>query len=346
MDPCAAVVESTAWVVGHATSVKIDPATLDAFVSELDAQCSGGLPAWDDGGWHFGDDASTGGPLTAQYVLVLDALNWCFWPSETAMEYDTLASGLTRALRADPSAFSADALQALTPDVLRSWFAPHHLPGAEERVRKLREVGAVLAGSFGGLAANFVAAAGGSAIALVRLVAAHFPGFRDECVYVAARETRQVFLYKRAQIFVADVWAAYGRCTGRPDLGDTSASIPPALAPYAFADIGALTCFADYRIPQLLAARGVLVYSPTLAAAVLAREEIPAGSAPEVEVRAATVQAVLRLQARLSEVRRARDGEGANRAPLNVEVDWALWNWGERSLAELPPHHRTRTVFY
>lgn len=35
---------------------------------------------WDAEGWHYCDDAKTGGPLTAQYVFVLDALNFCFWP--------------------------------------------------------------------------------------------------------------------------------------------------------------------------------------------------------------------------------------------------------------------------
>jgi hypothetical protein len=36
-------------------------------------------PRWDEQGWHYNADAAEGGPLTAQYLLVLDALNWCFW---------------------------------------------------------------------------------------------------------------------------------------------------------------------------------------------------------------------------------------------------------------------------
>lgn len=34
-----------------------------------------------------------GGPLTVQYLLVLDALNFCFWP-EPGLEYEHLARGL------------------------------------------------------------------------------------------------------------------------------------------------------------------------------------------------------------------------------------------------------------
>jgi hypothetical protein len=38
---------------------------------------------------HFVD----GGPLTLQYLLVLDTLNFCFWP-DGELEYEHLAGGL------------------------------------------------------------------------------------------------------------------------------------------------------------------------------------------------------------------------------------------------------------
>lgn len=47
----------------------------------------------------------------------------------------------------------------------------------------LCQVGAALLDLYGGLAANLVRAAGQSAVQLVRLVTAAFPGFRDHCVY-------------------------------------------------------------------------------------------------------------------------------------------------------------------
>jgi hypothetical protein len=48
----------------------------------------------------------------------------------------------------------------------------------------------------------------------------------------------QVFLYKRAQILAADLWAAYGMIDSRTH-------------PYGFYDIAELTMFADYRVPQV-----------------------------------------------------------------------------------------------
>jgi hypothetical protein len=101
----------------------------------------------------------------------------------------------------------------------------------------LREIGTSLNASFGGSAAALVRAAHHSAVRLVELVLQHFPGFRDASVY----RGRQSFFYKRAQIFVGDIWGAYkGTELGR------------------FDDISKLTCFADYRIPQLLRPLGIL----------------------------------------------------------------------------------------
>jgi len=117
------------------------------------------------------------------------------------------------------------------------------------------------------------------------------------------------------------VWAAYRGCG----------------AVAAFGDVARLTCFADYRIPQLLRGVGAMVYAAELAARIDAREELPPGGAAEVELRAATVQAVERLRGALGE---------RGRALTAVEVDWLLWNRGEAERDALPPHHRTLTVFY
>jgi hypothetical protein len=146
-----------------------------------------------------------------------------------------------------------------------------------------------------------------------------------------------VFLYKRAQIFAADVWAAYGRrvCNSSTTTTTTTGSEPPLAA---FYDTESLTMFADYRVPQILRARGVLVYAPALAAAVDAREEVAYGSEEEVEIRAATVQAVERLREALA----ALGWPGVK----SVVLDWLLWQEGEQQKDVVAPHHRTYTVFY
>ena len=53
-----------------------------------------------------------------------------------------------------------------------------------------------------------------SAAALVNLLASHFPSFRDQTRF----DGRKVRFLKRAQIFVADLWAAFeGEGYGRFD---------------------------------------------------------------------------------------------------------------------------------
>lgn len=60
---------------------------------------------------------------------------------------------------------------------------------------------------FEGLAANIVKQANRSAEKLVQLILQYLPGFRDTSIY----HGHLIHFYKRAQILVGDVWAAYGR---------------------------------------------------------------------------------------------------------------------------------------
>ena len=254
------------------------------------------------------------------------------------MEYEHVAGGLRRALLADRGCLDPGRLAEIDGPGLRALLGwPRTLPLEQERARLLREIGVGLNRHWGGSVVAMIEAAGKSAPGLVDLVAQTFPGFRDATV--DPRDGRQVFLYKRAQIFVGDVW---GRFQGR-GLGDFGDSI------------GELTMFADYRVPVVLRSMGVLKYDDALAAAVDAGDgTIAAGSVEEIEIRACTVQAVERMKAAL-EARlrnepelRPEFGEGRGDAPkvTSVALDWFLWSEGEKFRDQSPPHHRTVTVFY
>lgn len=58
---------------------------LEKMVEELDSNLH--MDLWDFEGIHYFDD----GPLTVQYLFVLDALNFCFWPGmfELCIHIDT-----------------------------------------------------------------------------------------------------------------------------------------------------------------------------------------------------------------------------------------------------------------
>jgi hypothetical protein len=64
---------------------------------------------------------------------------------------------------------------------------------------------------------------------------------------------------------------------------------------------------------------------------------IPAGSPEETEIRAVALHAVERLVALLQ----------AHGTPASArELDYLLWNRGQRASYKAQPRHRTRTVFY
>lgn len=94
---------------------------------------------------------------------------------------------------------------------------------------------------------------------------------------------RQVFLYKRAQIFAADLSGAFqGQGYGE------------------FKDISSLTIMADYVVPAVLQQLGILKYSAKLASTIEASGEIGAGTEEEVEIRACSIYAVEKMRELMS----------------------------------------------
>lgn len=305
--------DTAAWVLRWARDVRLDEGGLHALARQLEDRP---VPDW-EGRYHFRGEEE----LTLRYLLLLDALNFCFWPGrerwsvvgpggERLTGYFALAYALRRLAEDRPEFLSSEWLLSLDEAGLRE--ALGEMPLLRQRVRAAREVGAVLR-RFGS-AREFFAGARGSCARLVELATAHLPSFRDAAMY----RGREVFFYKRAQILCADLFGAFG-----------------GKGPGALRDMEWLTAFADYKLPQLLRARGAILLSPELSHRIDRGELIPPGSPPEVELRAATVVAVERLVTLLRRLGR----------PLRAfELDWMLWHLSQ---GELPfPHHRTLTVFY
>mmetsp|Transcript_160 Transcript_160/g.265 ORF Transcript_160/g.265 Transcript_160/m.265 type:complete len:323 (+) Transcript_160:123-1091(+) len=318
------VMESCDYVVSRAQHVSIDVegiAKQAACMSPQDLLKISSPASFDTDLHYVNRGTAAGEAQTVQYLLVVDALNFCFWPAP-GLEYEHLAGGVMAALLEDPQALSATRLAAMTGADVRKLigWSGGNVPLQDERARLLREVGEGLLESYSGSAANLVAAAKGSAVRLGQLVTAAFPGFRDHAVY----QSRQIFLYKRAQIWVGDV---FGALQGQ-GLG-------------AFGDMHELTMFADYRVPVVLREMGILKYTLTLQQKVAAGEEIYPGSEEEVEIRAATIVAVHQLRGLLQ----ARLPPGSPPL-LSVCLDWWLWEQGEKKRTEHPLHHRTRTIYY
>jgi hypothetical protein len=231
--------------------------------------------------------------------------------------YYGLASALKLALESGTPMTEASFLRDMTAEALSNLLAGSGtLPLLDERVDALRELGRVLLDEYSGRAVDLVKAAAGSAVMLARLLAEKATSFQDKAYY----EGRDVFFYKRAQIFAADLYGAFeGRGWGR------------------FKDIRRLTAFADYKLPQVLRHLGILIYAESLAEKVDRQALIKAGSTEEVEIRANTIWAVELIRQAMQE---------KDKSVTASQLDWMLWNLGQQDTYRAKPYHRTRTVFY
>ncbi len=314
------VLSSTLPVVQQATAVRID---LDA-VEQLALRVlhrDFPPPEWEsDLHWSGDPDA------TANYVLVLDALNFCFWADprwtvhfrgERFNGYFALAGALTRALEQGIPLTDAEYLSNIDEPQLASILAgENQIPLLPQRVENLRQVGELLLDRYDGQFSRLVAEVDGSAVALVQRVVRELPSFND----VARYRGRQVRFYKRAQILASDLAGAFHH----RGLGD-------------FHDLRQLTAFADYKVPQVLHHLAVLSYDQHLSRLLDQRVEIPASDPLEVEIRAATIWGVEIL-------RRALEEHGTSYAPF--QLDWMLWQLGQDLPANVQAYHRTLTIFY
>ncbi len=266
---------------------------------------------------------------TLSYLLVLDSLNFCFWPasgmntweieyqSRRLSGYWALAACLRRAVESGIPITTAEYLAELSLGNLQRVLSGRgELQLLGDRVRILNELGLLLLEEYGGDAHRLVGAARNSAVKLVRLLAEKLSSFRD----VAGYRGQRVSFYKRGQIFAADLYGAFeGKSWG------------------SFKDINKLTAFADYKLPQVLRELGILRYTPALARAVDQGIPLEAGSHEEVEIRANTIWAVELIRKEL---------ELAGRVLRAFEIDWILWNMGQDEEFKVRPYHRTVTIFY
>ncbi|MCX6789556.1 MAG: queuosine salvage family protein [Candidatus Gribaldobacteria bacterium] len=315
------VLSTTQYVAEHSHQVKINQAAIERLAEKIKSQP---LPTWDT------TIHSAGNPQeTAQYIFLLDSLNFCFWAdkgqprwtithgSKQINGYFALALALKKALKRYPI-LDANFLAKISRQDFADIFASSNgqtIPLFEKRLAITRQTGQVLAKKYNGQASNIVKAAKKSASKLIELLLRDFPSFRDTAVFGG----KKIYLLKRAQILTGDIWGALGG----QGLGE-------------FKDIDQLTCFADYKIPQILYHFGILEYSPQLLQKIKNENLITAGSSTEVEIRANTIVAVEMLKKELAKL---------GRNLPSFQIDWILWNMSQK--IKMPtPYHKTRTIYY
>lgn len=313
------VLESTKLVVEQAKFVSIDDAAISTWTENLpgDALRLGvhDLPAMLPG---------DRGQL-ANLTLLIDALNFCFWSEDplrvqwegrTYRRFDAMFVSILRAAREQPRWFDPHYWIDASPSEIATLFAGQgKLLMLEERERVIRETGRALLDRFDGRFEDAVESVNRKAWPLAVLLMTNFESFRD----VARYNDQPVYLMKRAQICALDLsiaWSAH-------DHGSLDG-------------LDELTAFADYRVPQALRHLGILRLETALAARIDRQELLAAGGPEEVEIRAATIQAVERMKSALS----ARGREASTWV-----LDVYLWNLA-RGDGVTVEHHRTLTTNY
>ena len=344
LSPSARVRESGLYIASQTRHVSLESDGLDrsaAFLSSeiLSLSCEE---------TQLGDeDIDPKGSLQdrTDWVFFISALNFCFWRPDSLYRvsfrgrdysgYRAFCAAVSRAVEAGIPLFRPAFYSQISETRLDELLRPEegHIPLCGERTCILRETGSVLCES-GGSFLPLLLSCEGSTQRLVSLVLDKFPSFRDEALS-AHDPSRRVCFYKRAQILAADLWNHFG-----------------GTGPGAFHDVGELTMFPDYRVPQVLFSLGVLSYSPALLQLLGRGQELERGGQMEQEIRGCSVWAVELLKERIVTELGETGGERARKKGWeinSVSLDYFLWRYSKRERDKVErsvSHHRTRTIFY
>lgn len=249
----------------------------------------------------------------AAHVLTLDAINFGsgWFPTlrkaPARSGYGTIAAGLEahRAATGPWTAAELTTLDAAELAVVLSQDPRHELMALY--ARSLNDLGDHVVREHGGSFTALVSSGSGSAVGLARQLG------RLHCFADLSRyEELELPFLKRAQIACADLERA---------------------GVERFADLGALTMFADNLVPHVLRIDGILTFDAGLTARIERGELIENGSPEEVEIRACALHAVELIVASRRDVTAAK-------------VDQLLWNRGQLPRYKATPRHRSRCTAY
>jgi len=249
----------------------------------------------------------------AAYLLALAAVNYgsgyAQWlrrdpPNST---YYTISSCLAEAFDHYPL-HRADALRSLSVANVAEIFGQDlRVPKVAELMQRFRDslaqIGEFVETRHGGSALQFLDDIEFNALSIVQALTTHVPTFNDRCRYSISEREIDVFFYKKAQLFAADI-ARAGRAYGFWDISG----------------IDYLTLFADNAVAQVLLALGVLlVHDKELAHRIDSGTPLDVCGADEVELRACAVNAAHMI---LQNLRRTPEGNDLT----IIELDFFLWD--------------------
>jgi hypothetical protein len=278
-----------------------------------------------------------------EFFGVVNSINFCFTDFLTNNKFDVeypegsgkiwrgafaMTAAMRRALDDGINILDPRILYQLTSNDVKHIFrhVSTPIPMLKERFINLQNVGKVLSywcGSFTRIfrEADYKLFSNGDGI--VEKLAVFFESYRD----VSRYRGRFIEFYKRAQLFPL---VYHGRALS------SNGALQPIRDPENFGPI------ADYEVPKVLRALGILIYEQQLAEMVDRVVVLPKNSNKEIEIRAQTVNAMAKL---LEAINKIRVSNGLNLITM-VELDYAIWSAGRTPEYKKIRHHYTYTTAY
>ena len=314
------ILDSIKPVVESSEFVSIDRGKLAEFSEVLQKQ---EMPVWEN------ELTLSGSPENiVYYYFFLGSINFCFWAPKGKERWSCNKDGkwlkgyfafgyaIKDAFESNSKFLDSRYLATISFEKFSNIFqGKNELLLMQERHQIIQENFSILNKKYDGKTNALVQKADGDASALVEILLADFPSFRDIVEY----EGQKVYFLKRAQLFVSDI----SRALANEGLGH-------------FDTLSDLAISVDYKIPQILQAEGVLQYTDSLLERIKSEELIPANSKEELEIRAQAIYACELLVQELS---------SKGREVNNRDIDWMLWVAAKNTTFELP-YHKTLTTFY
>lgn len=272
-----------------------------------------------------------------RFIFLVDSLNFCFWP--TLMEYEDLTLFIKNGIKDKSKKYDPDYfLRISKKDFISEFhflFKKDPFSQLSERFRILQELSFIIKNDFENSFINFIKKSDFDASKLLRQIISNFTSFQDHAIY----KGQQIFFYKRAQILVGDInEVLVSFCKNYISL-----EIPEKKLLEKFnkkkklENIQLLTSFADYRVPQVLDFKEIVIYSENLKNKISEGICLDPCSEEEIEIRGVMVFLVSEV------VRILRD---IGKEVLDMEVDWILWQFGEKFVKDKHPHHKVLGIFY
>ncbi len=260
------------------------------------------------------------------FILVSSSLAFCFWgepkwSAEYAGKKEDGWWGLLLAFRRAAAEschiWDAEFLCDMEKETFDKIFrGTATIPLADQRLAILQDVGKKLLERYNGHFSALIESCNYNALEITQRIADEFYSFNDYAQY----KGNNVYFYKKAQL-VTDFVSSVFR-------GNKS---------WKLSGMSELTAHAEYKIPQILRAIGILDYSQGLASEVDSKKRIVAGSEDEVEIRACTIWAVERIKKALEEKSVTID---------SIDLSQHLWLMAQDKSLLDKPYHRTLTMAY